>query len=72
MNRRPITSSVIAELGYDRQTSIMDLKFTTGRVYRYFMIPASVFEAFLQSESIGRYFNKEIRDRYPNHEVIEE
>jgi hypothetical protein len=72
MNRRPITSPVIAEIGYDRQTSIMELKFTTGRVYRYFMIPAAVFEGLLESESIGRHFNIEIRDRYPNQEVIEE
>jgi KTSC domain len=72
MNRRPIASSVIAELGYDRQTSIMELKFRTGRVYRFYMIPAAVFEALLESESAGRYFNKEIRDRYPNHEVTEE
>jgi len=72
MKRRPVTSSVIAELGYDPETSTLELKFTTGRVYQYFMVPSAVFDALLKSTSVGRYFNKQVRDRYPNHEVIEE
>jgi hypothetical protein len=72
MKRRRITSSVIAELGYEQETNTMELKFTTGRVYQYFMVPAAAFDALLKSKSVGRYFNREIRDQYPNREIIEE
>jgi len=63
---------VIAGLGYERDISTMEVEFRSGRVYQYFMIPAAVFEALLHAESVGRYFNSEIRNRYPNREVFAE
>jgi hypothetical protein len=38
-------------------------------VYRYFMVPPSIYDALLEAESIGRYFNTHVRDRYPTVEV---
>jgi len=36
----------------------------TGAVYRYFEFTALNYEAFLQSESKGRYFRFHIRDHF--------
>jgi lysyl-tRNA synthetase class 2 len=72
MRREAVVSSVITSLGYERETNTMEVEFKTGRVYRYFMIPEGVFQELLRSESIGRHFNKEIRDRYPSREVLAE
>ena len=69
MERQPVKSSVIAALGYDRQTQMLEVEFTTGRVYEYFAVPATVFEGFLKAESIGRYFNAHVRDHYRVKEV---
>jgi hypothetical protein len=36
-----------------------------GRVYRYFVVPRSVFDALLSADSVGRFFQENIRDVYP-------
>jgi hypothetical protein len=43
----------------------MELEFVGGRVYRYFVVPRSVFDALLTADSIGRFFHEHIRDVYP-------
>ena len=71
MNRQPIESSVIVSAGYDPDTNTMDVEFVSGRVYRYFMIPAETFEALTKADSAGRYFNETIRERFPSQELTE-
>jgi hypothetical protein len=43
--------------------------FVSGRRYVYAGVPADVFDAFKTASSRGRFFNHEIRDRYPFREV---
>ena len=69
MDRTAVKSTVIASVGYDAESNTMDVEFRTGRLYRFFMITASVHAALMNSDSIGRYFNAEIRDQFPCREV---
>ena len=69
MRRAHIESSVISSLGYDRRRNLLEVEFRTGRVYHYFMVPASMYETLRAANSIGAYFNREIRTRYPCREV---
>ena len=62
-------SSVIESVRYDATGHALDIVFTTGRVYRYFAVPAAVHEELLAAESKGRYFNEVIRPRYPYTEL---
>ena len=69
MKRRPVRSSVIAALGYDQATNTLEVEFVSGKVYRYFMIPAETYDALLTADSLGREFNENVRDRYPSEEL---
>ena len=69
MDRKPVTSKVIASVGYEAETNTMDVEFRTGRIYRFFMITPSVHAALMSSSSIGRYFNAEIRNRFPSRRI---
>lgn len=42
----------------------LDIEFTTGGKYRYFGVPTNVFESMINSDSKGRFFQENIRDRY--------
>ncbi len=64
MKRHPVTSSVIASVGYDPSTRMMEVEFKTGRVYQYFMVPANIHGRLMSARSIGHYFNTEIRDNF--------
>ena len=69
MDRVPVTSSVIASIGYDPATNTMDVEFRTGRLYRFFGITRAVHKALISADSIGRHFNAEIRNRFPCREI---
>jgi len=70
--RTPVKSTVIASVGYDPDSNTMDVEFRTGRLYRYFLITPQVHTALMNAESIGRYFNAEIRDRFPCREIVDD
>ncbi len=65
MRRLPVRSSVIATVGYDDDTALLEVEFTSGDVYRYFAVPPSVHRALMAAESPGAYFNRHISDHYP-------
>jgi lysyl-tRNA synthetase class 2 len=56
---------VLASAGYDAERRILELEFTSGDVYQYWIVPARVWEELLDAESAGNYFSSHIRDRYP-------
>ena len=62
-------SSVIAKIDYEPEHARLTVTFTTGRIYRYFLVPPNVAAAFQAALSKGTFFNTHIRDRYTFHEV---
>ncbi len=65
MRRTRVASSVIAALGYDGRQNLLEVEFHSGRVYQYFLVPNASYEALRTARSIGEYFNRKIRARYP-------
>jgi hypothetical protein len=60
-----VPSTAIESVRYDDAANTLDIVFKTGRVYRYFAVPATVHQELLGADSKGRYFNEVIRPRYP-------
>lgn len=65
MRRTPVRSTVIAAVGYDSETALLEIEFRSGDVYRYFAVPPSVHTALLDADSPGAYFNRHVSDKYP-------
>jgi hypothetical protein len=63
--RVTVESRTVTTAGYDDRSSTMELEFVDGGVYRYFVVPRSVFDALLAADSIGRFFHDHIRGVYP-------
>ena len=61
-----VSSSCIAEVGYDLSDKTLAVRFLGGREYRYLGVPHETYQALLAADSIGGYFNKEVRDAYPH------
>lgn len=64
MRRDPVTSSNIAEVGYDPNNRILELQFKTGAVYQYFDVPQSVYEELMRASSVGGYVNSNLKGHY--------
>ncbi|HKS91957.1 MAG TPA: KTSC domain-containing protein [Tepidiformaceae bacterium] len=54
----PVESSTMDPVGYDPVTAQLCVRcLSSGEMYVYDAVPREVFEALLQAESKGRYFN---------------
>jgi hypothetical protein len=65
------SSSVIRGAWYLPERRQLDLLFTSGRRYVYADVPPAVASRFAEAQSKGRFYNVEIRDRFPRREVGE-
>jgi hypothetical protein len=57
----PVDSSMIKAIGHDPETSNLHVEFHGGAKYIYLGVPPEKHTALMQSESIGRHFNQNIR-----------
>lgn len=64
MNRTPVDSSVLVSVGYDHDSLVLETELTSGKIYQYFDLPESVFVEFMRADSLGTYYNKNIRNNY--------
>jgi hypothetical protein len=64
MERIKVISSTLTSTGYIVQSSILELEFVTGAVYRYYNVPVPVYTELLAAPSKGSFFNEFIKDRY--------
>lgn len=65
-----VVSTTLAGVAYDHAGNILQLEFRSGAVYRYFGVPAGVHEGLLRASSKGRYFNREIRERFRHIHIV--
>lgn len=65
MERFPIESEVLASVGYDASRRVLEVEFTSGRVYQYFGVPPREVQRLVDAQSRGAYFSRCVRDRYP-------
>jgi hypothetical protein len=60
-----LESKMLSAAAYDDSRQILYLRFrNTGAVYRYFEFTAADHQAFLSTESKGRFFRSRIRDHF--------
>jgi len=65
LHREPVSSSVVAAIGYDEGGQVLEIEFISGAVCRYFGVEPDVYEDFRSASSKGTFFNRHIRDAYP-------
>jgi hypothetical protein len=65
----PVESSLMTGVKYDEKARELDIRFTSGKTYRYFDVPADVYIRLLGADSKGEFFNEEIRGAYEYVEV---
>jgi KTSC domain len=64
MEREPVTSSVVAAIGYDSKFQWLEIELKTGSLYLYREVPAHTHQAFMAALSKGTFYNQYVRDDY--------
>ncbi|MCL6325318.1 KTSC domain-containing protein [Pectobacterium polaris] len=65
MIREPVTSSNIASIGYEESSLTLEIEFIKSGVYEYSDVPPHVYTELITANSIGVYFNANIKNKYP-------
>lgn len=69
MERQFIESSMIKSIGYDSNSSTLEIEFNSGPIWQYFDLLESLWYEFESSESKGKFFLREIKNQYSESRV---
>jgi hypothetical protein len=64
MELTPVKSSTVAKVGYNSETSELHVEFSSGAQYKYEAVEEGVYESMLSAESIGKFLNSNIKEKY--------
>jgi kynureninase len=69
MDMKPVKSSNIAAVGYDDGSQTMHVEFANGNTYKYLGVEPGAHEAFVNADSVGNHFFRQIRNSYKSEKV---
>jgi len=70
MERVPVDSTDLSTVGYEAETSTLEIEFRKGGIYQYFGVPQEVYEGLMSAGSKGQFFNQNIKKAgYPYSKV---
>lgn len=64
MDRTPVVSSNIASVGYDEDSSTLEIEFNNGAVYQYFDVSKKIYDGLITADSVGSYLASYIKGHY--------
>jgi len=59
-----VESSMISQVGYDKENKQLMVQFLNGGIYSYDQVEEKVYKKLIEAESKGKYFLKKIKDKY--------
>jgi len=59
-----VQSSVMTYVHYDEEAAELDVTFVSGKIYRYFGVPLATYIDLLDADSLGEFFNQNIKDAF--------
>lgn len=60
-----LKSRLISHAEFDADTNVLTLTFAnSGRIYDFYAVPASVYEAFMEAPSKGVFLNNVLKRRF--------
>ena len=69
MERDVVNSSNLVSVGYESATETLEVEFKGNSVYQYYNVPHFMYERLMAADSIGRFFNAEIKNAFPCEKV---
>lgn len=64
MQRTPVASSNVASVGYDPDSSTLEIEFNNGAIYQYFDVNEKVYTELLNASSVGGYLASNIKGKF--------
>ena len=68
MKRMAVDSSNLVSVGYEEESSTLEIEFNNG-IYQYFDVPAFVYEELMSSDSKGAYLYRNIKTTFSYEQI---
>nr|WP_304169117.1 KTSC domain-containing protein [Lonsdalea britannica] len=65
LQRKRVSSADLFAVGYDAETSILEIEFLNGSLYQYQGVARMIYEELLASNSKGSYYSRFIKNSFP-------
>lgn len=69
MQRRSVSSSNIASIGYDGNSQTLEVEFLDGSIYQYLNVPSNIHDGLMAASSHGSYLSTNIKGKYQYHKL---
>lgn len=63
-------SSRILKMSYIKSKKLLNITFNSGAIYEYYDVPMEVTDGIIQADSLGKYFDKNIKGIYNYRRVV--
>lgn len=63
-------SSRILKMSYIKSKKLLTITFNSGATYEYYDVPMEVTDGIIQADSLGKYFDKNIKGIYNYRRVV--
>lgn len=63
-------SSVIKAVAWDSEDNTLVIQFNSNTVWAYYNISQEIYQTLIASESMGNFFNKNIRNFFDSQKII--
>ena len=64
MEREPVQSTALASIGHDPESEVLEIEFSSGRIYRYRGVSAQLHAWLMRSPDKGGLFNRLIEGKF--------
>lgn len=68
---KSVDSSMANSIGYDPEHNLLQVEFNSGAVYQYEDVTEDTWQALQASNSVGKFYNQEIKGSYRSHRCCE-
>ena len=65
MERIDVSSSNVKSVGYDGESSTLEVEFNNGYLYHYTQVPSEIHNKFMSASSKGKFVNIFLKNRFP-------
>lgn len=69
MDRIPVASIDITQVGYDQNAEILEIQFSSHSVYPYFNVPSKIYDTLMNTATKEEYYHTHIGQRFPYRRV---
>lgn len=68
-DRNPVVSNSIKSVGYREESQTLEVEFRNGRRYRYADVSKQHYFKFLNADSPGDFFHKNVKGQFKHQEI---